>query len=168
MEEEVMKGMQMLCAAAWTQMRNISKATWQLSTKPTPLLPAQPTGTPVLSLEGSCHSHCPQLRQTVLSVRALSCARQVALLTFPQGLGYLQDVSLHYSKEGNSRLISLRNNECKGFQKRTDTEMSAAFSLKGTPCQLCPCSGSCDMGTLHCTAQQRQHRPLEQGKRFRV
>lgn len=40
---------------------------------------------------------------------------------------YLQDVSPQYSEEGNSWLLSLRNNECKRFRlkKTTDTEMSA-------------------------------------------
>lgn len=79
---------------------------------------------------------------------------------------YLQDVSLQYSEEGNGQLLSLRNNECKRFRlkKTTDTEMSTTFSLKATQCQLSPCSGSClscNMGTLHYTAQQWQHRPLE-------
>lgn len=42
----------------------------------------------------------------------------------------LQDVSLQYSEEGNSWLLSLRNNEYKRFRlkKTTDTEMSATYS----------------------------------------
>lgn len=42
---------------------------------------------------------------------------------------YLQDVSLQYSEEGNSQLLSLRNNECKRFRlkKTTHTENVSYF-----------------------------------------
>lgn len=104
-------------------------------------------------------------------LRALSSARQGSVPTFSAGLQVQTCRMCPCSGEGNSQLLSLRNNECKRFRlkKATDTEMSAPFSLKATQCQLSPCSGcclSCNMGTLHYTAQQWQHRPLEQRKGF--
>lgn len=98
-------------------------------------------------------------------LRALPCARQVSAhlpskvwgtcRMFPCTTAKKETASCSHW-EMTAREFSL--------QETTDTEMSATFSLKATQCQLPPCSGSCNMGTLHCTAQQRQHRPLEQRK----
>lgn len=131
------------------------------------LLPSQPV------------NHISQLRQTGLFHHFCPLSQDWGHCPLPgrglcppslQGCRY-KPAGCFPAVEKETASCSLRNNECKRFRlkKATDTEMSAPFSLKATQCQLSPCSGSClscNMGTLHYTAQQWQHRPLEQRKGF--
>lgn len=176
--------MQMLSAVVWTQVRNNKKSLFSSLQNPFRSQLSQREhcfSVWKATANETSESHLSPSRDRLSSstIFVLSVKTEGTVLcqsgSFAHLLSkvwgtYLQDVSLQYSEEGNSQLLSLRNNKCKrlSLQKTTNTEMAATFSLKATQWPS-PCSGSCvscSMGTLHYTAQQWQHGPLEQRKRF--